>query len=536
MSNKYGDIDKQKGQGSEGGTMITAEQMEDTLAECRVFQRIEGELPENAEFRNLTCDSRGVLPGDVFICKGAAFRPEYLIQAAQKGAAAYVSESVPLQCPAIPGFIVSDIRKAMAALAALFLGYRPEEMELIGITGTKGKTTTAWYLKAMLDLWMKGQERPETALLSTIQNCDGKRWEDSDMTTPEPVELHSFLKRTRENGAPFVTMEVSSQALKYKRVRGLRFRTGVFLNISEDHISPLEHADFEDYFHSKLSMFRQCETACVNLDSDCAKQVLDAARKAKQTVTFGQSPGADIRYGNIRTSQDGSWFTVSCNAFSEQFHLAMKGRFNIENAVAAIAAAQSCGVPVCCMKQALAQTEVPGRMETYQTGDGKICGIVDFAHNRLSFERLFDTAFSEYGAYKKIITIFGCPGGKALNRRRELGMIAGLFSDHVIVTSDDPGMEEQTDIAHEVSRSIEMTGCSYECVEERKAAVGRAFEKAAQYKERVLILLLGRGCEKYQKIKDGRIEYPEDAVLMREAVRKYGGFTFQRKCIMMEAS
>lgn len=516
--------------------MITAKQMTDVLAENRVFLRTEGGMKENTQFRSLTCDSRSVLPGDVFICKGAAFRPEYLIQAQQRGAAAYVSEAAPFWEAEIPGILVTDIRKAMASLAALFFGYRPDEMRITGITGTKGKTTTAWYLKAMLDLWMREQEKTETALLSTIRNFDGSSWEDARMTTPEPVELHRFLARTRESGAPYVTMEVSSQALKYKRVRGLRFQTGIFLNISEDHISPLEHSDFEDYFNAKLSIFRQCETACVNLDSDYAQRVQSAARKAQRIITFGQSPRADVCYSSVRMDQDGIRFTVRCDAFTEQFCLAMRGRFNIENAVAAIAAAYSYGVPVHCMKLALAQTRVPGRMETWETKDGKICGIVDFAHNRLSFERLFDTAFLEYGAYRKIITVFGCPGGKALNRRRELGLIAGLFSDYVIVTSDDPGMENQEDIAREVSKSLEMTGCCYECVEERRDAVGQAFRKAAEYGERTLILLLGRGCERYQKVKTEMVEYPEDAILMQEAVRKYEGFTFQRKCIMMEAS
>ncbi len=185
----------------------------------------------------------------------------------------------------------------------------------------------------------------------------------------------------------------------------------------------------------------------------------------------------------------------------------------------AIAAADTYGVPIRCMRQALAQTTVPGRMETFTSSDGKICGIVDFAHNRLSFEKLFDAAYQEYGQYRRIITIFGCPGGKALNRRRELGVIAGLFSDYVCVTSDDPGTECQESIAAEVRGYVEMTGCSCTCIAERAEAVRAMIEYAREQKGKSLILLLGRGSEKYQWFGERLREYPPDAQLMSEGLQ-----------------
>ncbi|WP_283683341.1 Mur ligase family protein [Parablautia sp. Marseille-Q6255] len=514
--------------------MITTEQIAGALADRGLL--LEAQRGAAAAVTRLTCDSRQVCPGAMFICKGAAFRPEYLAEAARRGAASYISERALPEGRGLKLLLVSDIRKAMAAAAACYFGYAPGCPKLTGITGTKGKTTTAWYLKAMLDAWMHEEHRPETGLLSTIRNYDGNEWSDAVMTTPEPVELHEFLARTVKNRLLYTTMEVSSQALKYKRVRELRFQVGIFLNISEDHISPQEHEDFEDYFSAKLSMFRQCDTACVNLDSDHAQRILKAARKAGHVVTFGRHPHADLRCSNIRTGENGTSFTVSCATFTESFTLAMKGRFNIENAMAAIAAAYVYGVPVQCMKQALAQTRVPGRMETFASRDGKICGIVDFAHNRLSFEKLFDAVFQEYSSYKKIITVFGCPGGKALNRRRELGLLAGLFSDYVMITSDDPGKECPEKIAEEIRRYVEMTGCGCGFSQERKDAVALAVRKAAQYGEKTMILLLGKGCERYQKTGEGLQEYPTDAALMQEAIRTYEGFTFQEKCLIMEAS
>lgn len=476
---------------------------------------------EEKQVRWLTCDSRNVEEGTLFICKGAAFRREYLQQAVTRGCIAYVAEQIVETQPQIPGLIVRDIRKAMAVLSAAFFDYHPGKPVLTGITGTKGKTTTAWYLKAMLDLWAREQGNPETGLISTVENYDGKRRVDAVMTTPEAPALHELLANAVTSGARYVTMEVSSQALKYQRVKELRFGVGIFLNISEDHISPQEHEDFEDYFSSKLSIFRQTETACVNLESDHAERILKAAWKAGRTVTFGRRPEADLRCSQIRTEESGISFLVTCDRFSERFSLAMKGSFNIENAMAAIAAAYVYGVPVSCMKQALQQTKVPGRMENFISANGKICGIVDFAHNRLSFEKLFDAVYQEYRSYKKIITVFGCPGGKALNRRRELGLIAGLFSDYVYITSDDPGMECPEKIGEEVQSYVEMTGCPCSLIEERQEAVGQAVRMAAAGAEKTLLLVLGRGSEKYQNIGGKALRYPTDAFLVENAIGEY---------------
>lgn len=500
--------------------MITEEGMAAVLKERGLLKRTEG-VTGKEKIAWLTCDSRKVTEGTVFICKGAAFKEEYLAEAVKKGASSYISECSYQAGETLTGFIVTDIRKAMAAASAVFFGYVPGNLCVTGITGTKGKTTTAWYLKAMLDEWMKEQGGAATGLLSTIQNFDGRKWEDAVMTTPEAPVLHEFLAETVKNGLTHVTMEVSSQALKYKRVRELRFQVGIFLNISEDHISPVEHEDFEDYFSSKLSLFRQSETACINMDSGHRQRILKAARKAGRIVTFGRHPKADLRYGDVRMQEGGISFRVKCDRFSARFQLRMKGRFNIENAMAAIAAGYVYGIPVHCMQKALAETRVPGRMETFQSFDKKICGIVDFAHNRLSFEKLFDAVFQEYSSYKRIITVFGCPGGKALNRRRELGLIAGLFSDYVLITSDDPGTECQSEIAGEIRRYVEMTGCPCDCIEERRDAVSAAVRIAEQNKEKTMILLLGRGSEKYQKIGKASLDYPMDSILMQNAVERY---------------
>lgn len=468
----------------------------------------------------ITYDSRTVVPGTLFICKGASFQSRYLEDAAAAGSIAYVSEKKMDEGTktSLSSFWVNDIREAMAVLAAFFFGYEPGKPALTGITGTKGKTTTAWYLKGMLDEWEKECGGKETGLISSVQNYDGRIREDAVMTTPEALILQEHLQTARQEGLSHVTMEVSSQALKYRRVRELKFQVGIFLNISEDHISPQEHVDFEDYFSAKLSMFRQTETACVNLDSAEAERILKAARKAGRVVTFGTSPKADVRCSRIRTEHGRVHFHVACDRFQEEFILAMQGAFNVENAMAAITAAYVYGVPVHCMKRALESVQVPGRMETFFSEDGSICGIVDFAHNRLSFEKLFDAVYQDYPEYRRIVCVFGCPGSKAYNRRRELGILAGLFSDQVYLTTDDPSMEEAEDIAEEVRGYVEMVGCACKCIEDREQAIQTAVAECGN--EKTLILVLGKGSEKYQKIGGKSYLYPTDSELLGQAIRK----------------
>lgn len=497
--------------------MITTYEIEKLLKEKELLCRAERNI-KPAEIKWVTCDSRKVVPGTLFICKGAQFRPEYLLEAIKCGCVAYVSEVRRVTPPSVRGFVVNDIRKAMAEISAAFFEYRPDGLKMTGITGTKGKTTTAWYLKAMLDRWQKEEGKPETALVSSVMNFDGFHRTDAVMTTPEAPTLHEMIAKARVAGSGYMTVETSSQALKYGRVYGLQFEIGIFLNISEDHISPAEHQDFEDYFASKLSIFSQCKTACVNLDCAHAERIMEAAGRTKRVVTFGQHPQADFRYDQIRMKEDMLSFRVISAAFTERFSLKMKGSFNIENAMAAISAAYVYGVPLHCIKEALEETCVPGRMEVFENQSHKICAIVDYAHNRLSFRKLFHTVFSEYGSYRKIITVFGCPGQKAYNRRMELGMIAGMFSDYVYLTADNPGTENCEEIAGEIRNYIEMTGGECEYIADRKNAIAKAMRHAAANKENTIILVLGRGDEKYQKIGEQMYEYPSDASIVKEAI------------------
>ena len=248
----------------------------------------------------VSCDSKLVIPNTLFVCKGVKFKEEYLRSAMEQGAFAYVSEreypAVPLPC-----IRVTDIRKAMGLLADRAYGHPSGALRITGITGTKGKTTTAYYIKSIVDAWLAGQGHRESALLSTIVTDDGVERRPAKLTTPEPLDLQRHLWNAVSAGADYLTMEVSSQALMYGRVIGVELACAVFLNIGEDHISPVEHPDLEDYLNSKLLIFQQARSACVCLDCDHVERVRAAAAACPRVVTFSQKfPSADVYGSQVR--------------------------------------------------------------------------------------------------------------------------------------------------------------------------------------------------------------------------------------------
>ena len=468
-------------------------------------------------------DSRRVRPGCVFVCLigSAVDSHQYAAQAVEAGAAAVVA-SRQLELAKGTLVLVEDTRKAMAYMSAALFGHPAAKLKTVGITGTKGKTTTAYYIKAILDVWEKKQQKVETGILSSVDIYDGKEPEPAKMTTPEAIEIHRHIRNAADAGIRYLTMEVSSQALKYKRVRGLKFDVGVFLNISEDHISPCEHENFEDYFTSKLSLFKQTRVACVNLDSAEKERILSASRIAERVVTFGTTGAPDIWGHDIEMHDGKISFRVRCDRFHEKFHLRMHGLFNVENALAAIAAAYAYGVDVESMKEALASVQVKGRMEEFESKDRNLVAIVDYAHNRLSFEKLYDSVYKEYPGYE-IYTVFGCPGDKALNRRRDLGLISGLFSNRVYLTTDDPGTESVSRISEETGHYVEMVGCPCECIEDRALAIQDAGEK------KTVVLVLGKGSEGRQRFGNLTYDCPTDSEMVRKSMNNYDRQTIRQK-------
>lgn len=486
---------------------------EGLLADCSIEDR------EDQLIEFLTYDSREVVQNTMFICKGAAFKPVYLRNSIDQGAVCYVSEKR-YETDGVPYLLVTDIRRAMAVLANLFYNRPWEDLTVVGVGGTKGKSTSVYYMKAVVDDYLKARKQKDSAVISSIDIYDGKSRTESHITTPEAVELQRHLRNALDCGMEYVQMEVSSQALKYHRVDGMRFDVGIFLNISEDHISPIEHADFEDYLSSKMLMFAKTKTAVVNLDADCMERILRESRAAEEVITFStKDEQADYYAYQIRKEGKSTKFMVRCRDFDEEFALTMPGLFNVENALGVIAAAVKLGIPPEYIHSGLLRARSSGRMELYESKDGRILAIVDYAHNKLSFEKLFSSVREEYPEYR-IVSVFGCPGKKALTRRRDLGTVAGQYSRKVYLTAEDPGYEPVEDISADIAQYVAAQGCPYEMIEDRGEAIRAAIESA---EGKTVLLITGKGGETRQKYGSQYLDCPSDVEYVLRYLKEYDG-------------
>ena len=453
---------------------------------------------------NLTFDSKDVCAGTLFICKGVHFKEEYLTEAAGKGAFAYVSEKK-YNGSDLPYIIVSDMRTAMAALADQFYNQAWNDICMIGLTGTKGKSTTTYFLKAVLDDYSEANGQPETAMLSSIDTYDGRQRFESHLTTPEAVVLHGHIDNAAGSGIRFMTMEVSSQALKYKRTHGIIYNVGCFLNLGEDHISPIEHPSFEDYAQSKLILFDQSRVCIVNTDSEYSDKVIERAKQSDVTekiITFGTDHSADVYGYDLRPDRGGISFKARYDGKDEEFRIGLTGMFNVSNALATIAIALSQDIPVEFIKSGLERARVSGRMEVFSNDKGNITVIVDYAHNVMSMQALFDSCMEEYPDHN-ITIVFGCPGTKAIRRRKELGEIAGRYAQMCYLTEEDPGEEEVHKISEEIAVHVTEQGGSYEIIDDREQAIKKALYDAAALYEKTgqesVVLVTAKGRETRQK-------------------------------------
>ena len=381
------------------------------------------------------CDSRVVVPAHVFVCKGAAFKPAYLTSALEKGAVAYLCDrdraaELAAVAPGTPALIATDLRRAMALASAEAFGHPDHDLTVIGITGTKGKSTVSYMLRAVLD----GDEPyAHAGVMGSIETFDGIEREESHNTTPESPDLWRHLANARKAGLAYMDMEVSSQALKYDRVLGLDLSIACFLNIGRDHISPVEHPNFEDYFQSKLRIFDQAHVAVVNLDSDEIQTILERAQRCERVVTFSaKDSSADVWASDVQSAYGMVSFTAHTPSWEGPICLGMPGLFNVDNALAKIA-------------EPLSHARVPGRMELLPSPDPKVVALVDYAHNKLSYQRFFPSVKEEFLGYR-IIAVFGAPGGKAYERRHELPQEAAKYADYLIYT--DPGGRQVRRLPH----------------------------------------------------------------------------------------
>lgn len=434
----------------------------------------------NNEIIGIEDNSKLVSKDYLFICKGNNFKKDYLVEAINKGILAFVTDNNEFD---YEGYIfVKDIRKSMAIIASKFYKESWKKMTIIAITATKGKTTTSYMIKSIIDSHIKDTNY-KCAILSSAENYCGKDFEPASLSTKEPIDLHRSFFEMVNNNCRYCVLEVSSQALKYDRVYGINFDIGCFINIGEDHISEIEHPTFEDYFISKKKLLEMSKKVIISDE-------LDIFRDDYIIFSNNKNNNSSKYYSHdISTNDNMSNFFVN----NEEYHTNMIGNFNIENALCAISVAKELGIDYKDIKNGLSNIYVPGRMEVLKIKNDKVV-VVDYAHNKLSFEELMKNIKEMYNGYK-IVSLFGCTGDKAKNRRYDLPVVAEKYSDYIYITEDDSGTEDLSDICNEIASNIK-DKTKYEIEYDRNIAVEKAITK---YDNKAVILLLGKGRENAQK-------------------------------------
>ena len=329
------------------------------------------------EVNHFSYNSNDIRKDTMFLCKGANFKEEYLLDSINSGSFVYIADrkyNVDYPC-----IIVNNIRDALAICSRMYFNNPDENLKIIGITGTKGKSTTLYYIKSIMNRYLEENNKEKIAFLSTIETYDGVSRYESLLSTPESYDLYKNFRNAVDSGIENLVMEVSSQALKYNRLGKLNFDITLFLNIGEDHISDVEHPNFEDYFESKLKIFDKSKITCINLDDEYSYKMLDKANeKNNKIISFStKDDTADVYAYNIKKEGISTIFKVKTEEFDTEFELSMPGLFNVYNALSAIAVALYYNIPEKYIIAGLKEARVPGRMELYKSKDEKIIGIVD---------------------------------------------------------------------------------------------------------------------------------------------------------------
>lgn len=485
-------------------TMVDALEQEGLLSDFRCPKEL-----YDHEFTYLSYNSADVQENTFFICKGVAFKEQYLKDALGKGAAAYIAQSRYEGVDA-PFIQVNDIRKAMSLVSILFYGQAYKQLKVVGLTGTKGKTTTTYFVKNILDKYCGKR----SGVLSTVEVYTGVEDHDAHLTTPESPDLQKHFSQCLQSDIPYLTMEVSSQAYKMQRVYGMDFDVGMFLNIGEDHVGPMEHESVEDYFNCKLQLMKHCKNAIINRSSDHFEEIYETAKAhAERVIVFGMEEGCDYWVSDIKKEEIGFSFVIhGKDGYEKALRISMAGRFNVENALAAFCAAKALGVDDESIANGLYTSEVKGRMNLFEK-DG-VTVIVDYAHNYLSFSKLYESLKADYPG-RRIVVVVGCPGGKNFHRRRDIGTLSGQNADFMYLTAEDPGFEEVGDICREIASYLEPYNTPYEIIEDRAAAVEKSILNAQKGD---VVILAAKGEEVYQKVRGGFEPYESDLAIAKRCL------------------
>ena len=481
----------------------------DKLLERLDYEVVQGS--DGIEITTLANDSRKVQEGSAFVCISGAVSDghKYAQDVCEKGAFAVIVEKdveVPKHVTVIK---VSDTRYALALMSAAYFGYPAEKLKVIGITGTKGKTTTTYMIRSILE-----GVGHKVGLIGTIEAVIGDQTIPAANTTPESFTIHQYFAKMVEAGCDSVVMEVSSQGLMLHRTAGIQFEIGIFTNLGKDHIGPNEHKDFDDYKRCKAMLFQQCKLGIANVDDKYFEDIFKDA--TCRTETFGFSEGADLRAENVELVSRPGYLGVAYHVsglMDFDVEIDIPGTFSVYNSLTAIAVCRHFAVPVEKIKEALKGAKVKGRIEMIKVSDDFTL-MIDYAHNAMSLESLL-TTLKEYHP-QRLVCLFGCGGNRSKDRRYEMGEVSGRLADLTIITSDNPRFEEPQDIIDDIKTGIGRTDGEYVEICDRKEAIKYAI---ANGQPGDVIVLAGKGHEDYQEIRG--VKHPMDErVLIAEVLEE----------------
>jgi len=470
------------------------------------YTLLQGSL--ETEVRDIIYDSRKIAPETMFVCMVGAVTDghKYIPDAVEKGASVIVLEKEE-EAAQIPENItvlkVESARLALALMSAALFDHPARKLVTIGLTGTKGKTTTTYMIKKVLEMAGK-----KVGLIGTIGAMIGEEHLPSKNTTPESYELHRMFAAMVEAGCEYVVMEVSSQGLKLDRTAGILFDYGIFTNLSPDHIGPAEHASFEEYMECKSLLFRQCRIGIVNADDEHVEGILKG--HTCEVKTFSAEKEADLMASDIGfINEDGKLgmhFKVSgCMDCQAKVHI--PGRFSVYNSMVTMLVCHLAGISDEAILEGLSKVQVKGRVEMLPVSKDYTL-IIDYAHNEVSTRSVL-TTLMEYHP-KRLICVYGGGGNRSKLRRYDMGEVTGEMADLCVLTCDNPRDEEIRDINNDIKVGLARSNGKYIEIDDRKEAIAYCMKNA---KPGDMIVLLGKGHEDYQEIKGVKYHFDE-----REAV------------------
>lgn len=468
------------------------------------FEQVEGVTDK--EVTELVYHSDKATAGSVFFAIEGQFEngEDYIGQAVSKGAEAVVTrqklteEQTNLARERGASVVrVKDVRKALAHMSAELYANPSGELLVIGVTGTKGKTSVTFMIKEILEA-----AGIKTGIIGTVANGYQGHMTEASSTTPQSLEVQRLLRSMKDGGCKAVVMEVSSQGLMQSRAENIDFDIGVFTNITPDHIGDGEHKDFEDYLYWKSVLFKKCRRAVINADDPRWPDIIRDANP-EQKVFFGERPAADFRAEDIELLTEGGKLGVTYNLSAKppcgdgstrRMSIGLPGRFNVQNSLAAIAVTKSLGIPWDIIDRVMENIKLPGRVESVELGKDFTI-LIDYAHNGTALEHLMKS-LKEYKP-KRIMVVFGCGGNRDKNRRYEMGRVAKEYADFIIVTSDNPRRENPQTIIEDIMEVVKDAGKPVLTIPDRREAIERAVREGQKGD---IVVIAGKGHEAYQII------------------------------------